>query len=72
MQRRMHCCKPLQSGGTSRCTLEVVRMKTALTKYLPVKDGQDKVIAVLFTGLDFTEGLKALKDKIRSIRIGLI
>jgi methyl-accepting chemotaxis protein len=44
--------------------------KDYMTKYLPVKDGQNKVIAVLFIGLDFTDGLKALKEKIRSIKIG--
>ncbi|MEI6206122.1 MAG: methyl-accepting chemotaxis protein [Desulfuromonadales bacterium] len=41
-----------------------------MTKYLPVKDGGGKVIAVLFIGVDFTEALKALKEQIRSIKIG--
>src|ERR1039457_6604792 len=44
--------------------------KDYMTKYVPVKDGQGKVIAVLFIGLDFTDSLKALKDKIRTITIG--
>ena len=44
--------------------------KDYMTKYLPVKDGQGKVIGVLFIGLDFTDNLKALKDKIRSVRVG--
>ena len=44
--------------------------KDYMTKYLPVKDGGGKVIAALFIGVDFTEGLKALKDKIRSVKIG--
>jgi methyl-accepting chemotaxis protein len=44
--------------------------KDYMTKYLPVKDAQGKVIAVLFVGLDFTDGLKALKDKIRSVKVG--
>jgi methyl-accepting chemotaxis protein len=43
--------------------------KDYMTKYLPVKDGQGKIVAVLFIGLDFTDGLKVLKDKIRSIKI---
>jgi methyl-accepting chemotaxis protein len=43
--------------------------KDYMTKYLPIKDDQGKVIAVLFIGLDFTDGLKALKEKIRSIKI---
>ena len=44
--------------------------KDYITKYLPVKDKDGKVIAVLFIGLDFTDSLKTLKEKIRSMRIG--
>jgi PAS domain S-box-containing protein len=44
--------------------------KDYMTKYVPVKDGQGQVIAVLFIGLDFTDSLKSLKDKIRTITIG--
>jgi methyl-accepting chemotaxis protein len=44
--------------------------KDYLTKYLPLKDRSGKVIAVFFVGLDFTEGLKSLKDKVRSVKIG--
>jgi methyl-accepting chemotaxis protein len=44
--------------------------KDYMTKYVPVKDGQGKVIAVLFIGLDFTDGLKALKDKVRAVKVG--
>jgi methyl-accepting chemotaxis protein-2 (aspartate sensor receptor) len=44
--------------------------KDYMTKYIPVKDGAGKVIGILFIGLDFTEGLKGLKEKIRSIKVG--
>ena len=44
--------------------------KDYMTKYLPIKDDSGKVIAVLFIGNDFTEGLKVLKEKIRRITIG--
>ncbi len=44
--------------------------KDYITKYLPVKDESGRVIAVLFIGLDFTNSLKALKEKIRSVKIG--
>ena len=44
--------------------------KDYMTTYVPVKDNSGKVIAALFIGLDFTDGLKALKDKIRSVKIG--
>ena len=43
--------------------------KDYMTKYLPIKDGEQRVIAVLFVGLDFTEGLKALKEKMRGIKV---
>ena len=44
--------------------------KDYMTKYLPIKDDGGKVIAVLFIGVDFTDGLKMLKEKIRGIKIG--
>ena len=39
-----------------------------MTHYSPIKKG-DSVIGIYFVGLDFTEGIKNLKDKIRSIKI---
>ena len=44
--------------------------KDFMTTYLPVKDAQGRVIAALFVGLDFTENLKMLKDKIRGFKNG--
>ena len=44
--------------------------KDYMTRYVPVKDGQGRVIAVLFIGLDFTDSLKALKEHIRIASIG--
>lgn len=44
--------------------------KDYMTKYLPVKGADGNVIAVLFIGLDFTEGLKALKERVKSVKIG--
>jgi PAS domain S-box-containing protein len=44
--------------------------KDYMTSYQPVKDGNGKVIAVLFIGLDFTDNLKGLKEKIRATKIG--
>ena len=41
-----------------------------MTKYQPVKDSSGKVIAILYVGFDFTEGLKVLKKQITSIKIG--
>ncbi|HXE95384.1 MAG TPA: methyl-accepting chemotaxis protein [Dongiaceae bacterium] len=44
--------------------------KDYMTKYVPVKDGQGKIIAVQFIGLDFTDGLKALKEKVKAVKVG--
>lgn len=44
--------------------------KDYMTKYQPVKDESGKIIAVLFIGSDFTEGLKVMKDKLRSVKLG--
>jgi methyl-accepting chemotaxis protein-2 (aspartate sensor receptor) len=41
-----------------------------ITKYVPVKDGAGRVIGVLFIGMDFTEGLQALKAELRSLTFG--
>jgi methyl-accepting chemotaxis protein len=43
--------------------------KDYMTNYLPIKDDDNEVIAVLFIGLDFTDGLKALKEKIRGLKV---
>jgi methyl-accepting chemotaxis protein-2 (aspartate sensor receptor) len=41
-----------------------------MTKYLPIKSANGKLIGILFIGLDFTDGLKVLKEKIRGIKVG--
>ncbi|HIJ96114.1 MAG TPA: response regulator [Desulfuromonadales bacterium] len=41
-----------------------------MTSYQSIKDDRGNVIAVLFIGLDFTDHLKGLIEKIRRIRIG--
>lgn len=40
-----------------------------MTRYLPLKDASGQVIAIVFIGIDFTEGLQALKKNILSIKI---
>jgi PAS domain S-box-containing protein len=44
--------------------------KDYMTSYQPVRDSRGNVIAVLLVGLDFTDNLKGLKDKIRDTKIG--
>ncbi|WP_415036593.1 methyl-accepting chemotaxis protein [Azonexus sp.] len=41
-----------------------------MTHYLPIKNTQGETVGAFFVGLDFTEGLAALKKKILSLKIG--
>lgn len=41
-----------------------------MTHYIPIRDDQEKIIGAFFVGIDFTEGLKALKQKIYAIKVG--
>ncbi|MDP3841818.1 MAG: Cache 3/Cache 2 fusion domain-containing protein, partial [Oxalobacteraceae bacterium] len=41
-----------------------------MTQYDPIKDALGKVIGILYVGVDITDGLNALKDNIKSIKIG--
>ena len=41
-----------------------------MTHYIPIKSLEGKVIGAFFVGLDFTEGLTALKQKVLAIKIG--
>jgi methyl-accepting chemotaxis protein len=43
--------------------------KDYITVYAPIV-ADDKVIGILFIGYDFTEGLKALEEKINTLKIG--
>jgi methyl-accepting chemotaxis protein len=44
--------------------------KDYMASYMPIKDEGGKVIAALFIGHDLTDSLNALKDKIRSVKLG--
>ena len=41
-----------------------------MANYQPIKDSSGRIIGVLATATDFTDGLKALKDEIKAIKIG--
>ena len=41
-----------------------------MTKYLPVKDSAGRVIALQLVGLDFTDAIASLKQKILAIKLG--
>jgi len=44
--------------------------KQYMTQYEPIWDGNGKLIGILFIGLDFTEAIVQMKEKIRSLKIG--
>jgi methyl-accepting chemotaxis protein-2 (aspartate sensor receptor) len=44
--------------------------KQFMTQYTPLHDDAGKVIGALYVGLDISASLKALKDKIRAIKVG--
>jgi len=44
--------------------------KQYITQYEPVRDAAGKVAAVLYVGVDISEDMKALKDRIRAIKVG--
>ncbi|WP_332875698.1 methyl-accepting chemotaxis protein [Massilia sp. S19_KUP03_FR1] len=44
--------------------------KQYMTQYDPIKDASGKVIGILFVGVDITKDITALKDKIKSLKVG--
>jgi len=41
-----------------------------MTHYIPISDENNKVIGAFFVGVDFSEGLAALKKKVLAVKIG--
>ncbi|MDY0300582.1 MAG: methyl-accepting chemotaxis protein [Trichlorobacter sp.] len=67
---RKHPAHSLLLKGESYVGKATLFGKDYMTKYEPVKDSEGKVQAILFVGMDFTNGLKSLKDRIKNIKIG--
>jgi len=44
--------------------------KQYITQYEPARDAAGKVVAVLYVGVDISEDMKLLKDRIRAIKVG--
>ncbi|MCC2974511.1 Cache 3/Cache 2 fusion domain-containing protein [Massilia sp. IC2-476] len=59
----------LRAGGTY-IGLVTLFGKQYITQYEPVRDAGGKVVAVLYVGVDITEDMKLLKDRIRAIKVG--
>jgi methyl-accepting chemotaxis protein len=56
--------------GKSYIGLATLFGRQYLTQYDPIVDMQGKVVGLSFIGLDFSERLGALKDTIRSLKLG--
>ena len=41
-----------------------------MTRYIPIKDDAGQVVGIAFIGLDFTEGMQALKKKVLGVKVG--
>jgi methyl-accepting chemotaxis protein len=56
--------------GQSYVGIATLFGKQYMTQYDPIKDAAGKVIGVLFVGVNITEDVKALKERIRAIKLG--
>ncbi|GGC60222.1 methyl-accepting chemotaxis protein [Undibacterium terreum] len=61
---------PVLSRGETFTGMTKLFGKDMMTVYEPVKDAAGSVIAVLFIGIDISEDLKQLKDRVKAIKIG--
>ncbi len=67
---RNHPAYPLLLRGEPYVGKATLFGKDYMTKYVPVKDGSGNIVGVYFIGFDVTKQLKALKDFIRSLKVG--
>lgn len=65
-----HPAYPLLLEGKPYVGKATLFGKDYMTRYLPIKDEADRVIGIAFVGLDLTESIKALKDKVKSVKVG--
>jgi methyl-accepting chemotaxis protein-2 (aspartate sensor receptor) len=65
-----HAGYPLLREGKSYVGLATLFGKQYVTHYDPIKDATGKVIGVLYVGVDLSKDLLALREKIKTIRVG--
>jgi len=65
-----HPSYPLLRAGQRYTGLATLFGKQYITQYDPIKDAGGKTIGALFIGLDITQNLAMLKEKIKAITIG--
>jgi methyl-accepting chemotaxis protein-2 (aspartate sensor receptor) len=57
-------------AGDNYTGLATLFGKQYMTRYDPIRSANGKVIGILFVGVDVSASLRALKDKIKSIKVG--
>lgn len=57
-------------AGQSFVGIAILFGKQYMTQYDPIKDASGKLIGALFVGVNITEDIKQLKDRIRTIKLG--
>ena len=70
MLDRAHPAYALLSAGQSYSGIATLFGKDYITSYDPIRDAAGAVVGALFVGVDIVEPMKALKDKIKSIKVG--
>ncbi|HMW57888.1 MAG: methyl-accepting chemotaxis protein [Candidatus Accumulibacter sp.] len=65
-----HPARPSLLAGNPYTGKATLFGRDFMTHYVPVRDASGKVIGAFFAGLEFTEGLQALKKSILAIKIG--
>ncbi|MFT5963088.1 MAG: methyl-accepting chemotaxis protein, partial [Burkholderiaceae bacterium] len=68
---RTHPAYALLTAGQSYSGIATLFGKDFITSYDPIRDTAGNVIGVLFVGVNIVEPMKALKDKISAIKVGL-
>ena len=59
----------LRNGGTY-VGLVTLFGKQYITQYEPARDASGKIVGVLYVGIDISDDMKLLKDRIRAIKVG--
>jgi methyl-accepting chemotaxis protein len=57
-------------AGNSFTGLATLFGRQYMTQYDPIRDAQGQIVGLSFIGLDFSDYLKALKESIRTLKIG--
>lgn len=65
-----HPALPALREGKPYTGMAKILGRDVMTHYTPIRDGRGEVVGAFFVGIDFTDGMAAMKQKITAIRIG--